>query len=287
MRNENKVLACVDRSHYADYVADYAIWAARRLDAPLKFLNVIDRHPEIGSGDDHSGAIGFNAQAQLLSKLSDADAAKLKTAHENGRIFLNRLRERALAADIVAPDMKQRHGELQQTLVEQEEEVALFVWGRRGESSETAQNTLGRNVEGMVRALHRPILSITEPFAEPQRVLVAFDGSSLTRRAVEWMASSLLFAGLTVHLLMSGRASQDGPKQMEWAKTTLEAAGLSVVPTLQLGEPAAIIAAAIEAQRIDLLVMGAYAHSPLRSRLFGCKTNAMLREVRIPTLLMR
>lgn len=50
MKNENKVLACVDQSHFAEYVADYAAWAARRMDAPLEFLHVIDRHPEQGSG---------------------------------------------------------------------------------------------------------------------------------------------------------------------------------------------------------------------------------------------
>lgn len=59
--NDNKVLACVDQSRFADYVADYAAWAARRMDAPLEFLHVIDRHPEKGSGDDHSGAIGIDA----------------------------------------------------------------------------------------------------------------------------------------------------------------------------------------------------------------------------------
>ncbi len=32
MINEEKnVLACVDQSHFADYVADYATWAARRM----------------------------------------------------------------------------------------------------------------------------------------------------------------------------------------------------------------------------------------------------------------
>ena len=46
MKNENKVLACVDQSRFAEYVADYAAWAARRMDAPLEFLHVIDRHPE-------------------------------------------------------------------------------------------------------------------------------------------------------------------------------------------------------------------------------------------------
>ena len=95
MKNENKVLACVDQSHFADHVADYAAWAARRMDAPLEFLHVIDRHPELGSGEDHSGAIGIDAQENLLTKLSADDEARTKNAREQGRIFLNRLRTTA------------------------------------------------------------------------------------------------------------------------------------------------------------------------------------------------
>jgi hypothetical protein len=45
----------------------------------------------------------------------------------------------------------------------------LFVLGRRGESAEATQRDLGHNVERVVRALHRPILTVTEGFKEPQR----------------------------------------------------------------------------------------------------------------------
>ncbi|MDP2107619.1 MAG: universal stress protein [Rhodocyclaceae bacterium] len=284
---DKKVLACVDRSHFADHVADYAIWAAQRLKAPLKFLHVIDHHPEIGSGEDHSGAIGFNAQEVLLRQLSDADAQKAHAAHESGRLFLNRLRERALAAGGVAPDMKQRHGELEETLVGLEAEVELFVWGRRGESSETAPRKLGRNVENVVRALRTPILSVTDDFREPRQAMIAFDGGSLTRRAVEYVAASPLFDGQAIHVLMAGQEKRDNPKQMAWAQETLAAAGREVVPLLIPGEVGGVIARTIEERDIDLLVMGAYAHSPLRSLLFGCMTNTMLCSSGIPTLLMR
>ncbi|MDP2194512.1 MAG: universal stress protein [Rhodocyclaceae bacterium] len=287
MEMDKKVLACVDRSHFADHVADYAIWAAQRLKAPLKFLHVIDHHPEIGSGEDHSGAIGFNAQEVLLKQLSDADAQKAHAAHESGRLFLNRLRERALAAAGVAPDMKQRHGELEETLVGLEAEVELFVWGRRGESSETAPRKLGRNVENVVRALRTPILSVTDDFREPRRAMIAFDGGSLTRRAVEYVAASPLFDGQAIHVLMAGQEKRDNPKQMAWAEEKLAAAGREVVPLLIPGEVGGVIARTIEERDIDLLVMGAYAHSPLRSLLFGCMTNTMLCSSGIPTLLMR
>jgi nucleotide-binding universal stress UspA family protein len=287
MKNDNKVLACVDQSRYADYVLDYAAWAAKRMAAPLELLHCLVRHPEVGGGDDLSGAIGFDAQENLLSTLSGQDEIRSKSAREQGRIFLNQLRERAVAAGVVAPDMRQRHGTLEETVVEQEPDVRLFVLGRRGESADLTQRDLGRNVERVVRALHKPILTVTEAFKEPRRVMIAFDGGIVTRRGVEMVAGSPLFRGLPVHLLMSGKESQDAPKQLEWAKTTLEAAGFEVSTSLLPGDAEGVIAQTVQSQDIDLLIMGAYAHSPLRNLFFGSKTTDFLRSEKIPTLLLR
>ena len=287
MDHENKILACVDQSHYADHVADYACWAARRLAAPLEFLHVIDRHPERASGEDHSGAIGIGAQENLLRKLTEEDAARAHAAHEQGRLFLNRLRQRAIAAGVSFPDVRQRHGTLEETLVEQEAGVRMFVLGRRGEAAEHTQRDLGRNVERVVRALHKPILTVTAEFSEPRRVMIAFDGGSVTRRGVEMLANCAIFQGLPVHLLMSGKETQDGPRQFEWAKKTLEGAGLEVPAALIPGDAESVIARYVKEQDIDMLIIGAYSHSPLRSLLFGSKTSDLLRSSRIPTLLLR
>lgn len=287
MKHELKVLACVDHSHFADDVADYAAWAARRMQAPLELLHVIDRHPEIATGNDHSGTIGLDAQETLLTELSTHDESRSKAARERGRILLNRLRGRVIEAGVESPDMRQRYGGLEETLVEQEDGVRLFVLGRRGESAEATQRDLGRNVERVVRALHKPILTVTEGFTEPRRIMIAFDGSAVTRRGVEMVAASPLFRGLPVHLLMSGKASLSAPKQLAWSKTTLEAAGFDVLASLIPGDAERIIAKSVRAQEIDLLIMGAYSHSPLRTLVFGSKTSDLLRAATIPTLLLR
>lgn len=287
MEYENKILACVDQSHYADHVADYAAWAARRMGVPLEFLHVIDRHPERSTGEDHSGAIGIGAQENLLQKLSEEDAAKAHAAHEQGRLFLNRLRARAIAAGVNYTDTRQRHGALEETLVEQEAGVRMFVLGRRGEAAEHTQRDLGRNVERVVRALHKPILTVTDAFKEPKNALFAFDGGAATKRGVEMVAACPLFQDMPVHLLMSGKGYQEAPKDFEWAKDTLEKAGLEVPVALLPGDPESIIAKYVREQAIDLLIIGAYSHSPLRSLLFGSKTSDLLRSARIPTLLLR
>lgn len=287
MNPDQKVLACVDQSHYADNIADYAAWAARRMDAPLEFLHVLDRHPELSTGGDYSGALGMDAQETLLAELSSQDEVKSRAAREQGRLFLNRLRERALAAGIVAPDVRQRHGQLEETLVEQQKSVKLFVLGRRGESADATKRDLGRNVERVARAVRKPILTVTENFKEPQRALIAFDGGITTRRGVRMVAESRLFKGLPVHLLMSGKDSADARKQLDWARRTLEEAGFEAPASLVPGDAESIIARTVKEQNIDLLIMGAYAHSPLRTLLFGSKTSDLLRSATIPTLLLR
>ncbi|MBV1904937.1 MAG: universal stress protein [Pseudomonadales bacterium] len=287
MNTENRVLACVDQSKFAEYVTDYGAWAARQLNVALELLHVIDRHPEFSASDDHSGAIGVNAQEKLLNQLSDEDQIRTKAAREQGRLFLNELRQRALAVGAPEVDVRQRHGELEETLVEQQANVRLFILGRRGKSAETSHRDLGRNLERVVRALHRPILAVNYPFKPIQRVMVAFDGGITTRKGIEKIATTPLLQGLPIHILMSGKKNSDASKQLEWAINRLQSTGFETTSALVPGDAETVIGTAILEQKIDLLVMGAYNHSPLRSALFGSKTSDVLRSSQVPTLLLR
>ncbi|MBK5938261.1 universal stress protein [Halochromatium roseum] len=287
MQTEDKVLACVDQSHFADYVTDAAAWAARQMQAPLELLHILDHDKEVVIGKDHSGAIGVNAQQNLLSELSEQDESRSKENRERGRELLNGLRQRAIKLGVEAPDVRQRYGDLEETLVGAQEQVRLFVLGRRGESAETTQRDLGRNVERMVRSLSKPILAVTDQFSEPKQVLIAFDGGSMTRRGVEMVAASPLFRGLPVHVLMSGKPRRDSEKQLDWARSTLETAGFEVTLAMIPGDTERVIAQYVHEQAIDMLLMGAYGHSPLRSLFFGSKTTDLLRSANVPTLLLR
>lgn len=287
MENENKVLACVDHSRFANAITDYASWAAQRMAAPLELLHVLSRHPERSQSEDYSGTLGINAQEQLLNALSAQDEQCTKTAREQGRLFLNALRERALAKGVTSVDVRQRHGELKETLAEQEAQVRLIVLGRRGETTETTHRHLGQNVERIVRALHNPLLSVKAAFQEPKRVMIAFDGSALTRRGVEQVANSPLFKGLPIHVLMSGKAQPDAEQQLEWAVTTLHTAGFNTSSALIPGIAEEVIAQNLHDKAIDLLVMGAYSHSPWRNLFFGSKTSELMRTSSLPILLLR
>jgi nucleotide-binding universal stress UspA family protein len=257
------------------------------MSVPLELLHIIDQHPETATSQDHSGSIGIDSQEQLLSVLTEEDAVKNKMAREVGRVLLTRLRERTRAFSIEASDIRQRHGNLVETLSEQEQDVRLFVLGRRGESADRMQRDLGHNVEMVVRSLHKPILTITEGFTEPQHICIAFDGGLVTRKGIEMVAASPLFEGLTVHVLMSGRETKESSKRLNWAKTKLEQANFDAPAHLIPGDAESVIATFVQDNNIDMLIMGAYSHSPLRSWLFGSKTADVLRLAKIPTLLLR
>lgn len=287
IHHDKRVLACVDQSRFAEFVADYAAWAAQGLRLPLEFLYILDRHQETASGADHSGSLGLEPQEALLEQLVATESARAKSVREAGRIFLSGLRERAIARGIENPSIRQRYGELEDTLVEQEQSVELFVLGRRGEAAESTGRDLGRNLERMVRALRKPILAVTEAFAQPERAMIAFDGGAVTRRGIELIANSPLLRGLACDIVMSGEVSRSGTDQLEKARQRLSDVGMTVESLMLPGDPEREIAKAIRDRGAHLLIMGAYSHTPLRRLFRGSRTSDLLRASTIPTLLLR
>lgn len=284
MRAAKKVLACVDQSDYAKHVADYATWVADHMSAPVELLHVIDRHQEVASGVDLSGSLEMDAQEHLLERFSTEEGEKNRAAREEGRLFLNTLKAGCAEHSNVAVDTRQRYGQLLTTLKEQESSVAMYVLGRRGESASRTRRDLGRHVEAICRQIRRPILTVTDDFQVPRSLLVAFDGRKMTRRGVKLIAAHSSLQNLPIHIIMSGRRAQESARHLEWAENTLRAKGFSVDASFIPGDPEQVVTRAIEERGIDLLIMGAYSHSPWRSLLMGSRTNDLLRASPVATI---
>jgi nucleotide-binding universal stress UspA family protein len=293
MISDQKILACVDQSDHTDSVALAATWAAQRLQSPVELLHVLDRHLETAHSDDHSGALGMDAQEQLLANLSQEDAARSKMAREQGRLFLTRLRDNAQHAGLAHIDIRQRHGTVAGTLADLAPDASLVIMGRRGEHTAPAEpnRDISRTVSELIRTLPCPVMVTPAAFAAPTKVLLAFDGRSATRDAVRTVATSALLKGLPIHIVMSGTArgaaGADNNKRLSWAQAMLRDAGFEVSASYLQGDTAAVIAQQVSAQQADLLVMGVGTHSPLRQFLFGSKTSGILRAVSVPALIIR
>ena len=281
-----QVIACIDGSSITPAVCDYAAWASRKMDAPLEFLHVLGRS-EYPIPADLSGNIGLGSREHLLQELAELDEKRSRVALEQGRLMLDAAKARAVADGVPNPTSRQRHGELVDTLIESESDIRLLVMGRQGEHGDSAGEHIGSHLENVVRTLHRPILVIPSDYTEPQRILIAFDGSATTRKAVEMVAASPLFRGLPCHLVMVGADKAEAREQLDWARTTLERAGFQVIAGIRSGHVEEVLCAYRTEHAIDLIVMGAYGHSKIREFLVGSTTTKLIRQSSVPLLLLR
>ena len=280
------VMACIDGSKITPAVCDYAAWASRQLGAPLSFLHVLGRM-EYPIPADLSGNIGFGSREHLLQELAELDEKRSRLALEQGRYMLDAAKARAEAAGVPNATSCQRHGELVDTLLEVEADIRLLVMGRQGEQGDNLGEHIGSHLENVVRTLHRPILVIPADYAEPQRILIAFDGSATTRKAVEIVAASHLFRGLPCHVVMVGEETPEARGQLESAKKALADAGFDVTAAILPGEIEEALCAYRDEHAIDLVVTGAYGHSRIREFLVGSTTTRMIRQSKVPLLLLR
>ncbi|MFV0298804.1 MAG: universal stress protein, partial [Hyphomicrobiaceae bacterium] len=119
------------------------------------------------------------------------------------------------------------------------------------------------------------------------KVLVAYDGGASAMKAVDHVARSPLFQGLAVHVVTVGSATPEVTKGLEDARAMLKAAGIEAETSVLPGQPETTLAKLVEEAQFDMLVMGAYGHSRIRSLIIGSVTTAMIRACRVPIVLVR
>ena len=286
INTEGRVLAAIDPSVYATSVAGLAAWAATRLDADLELLHVINRDPGIAP-PDLSGNLSIDTTQVLLGELAALDEQRAKLAQAHGRELLQQLQSDVLAKAGVTATLTQRHGVLVETLLDLEQDTRLIVIGKRGEHADFAKGHLGSNLERVVRAVHRPVLVAAREYRPVHRFLVAFDGSDTTRTCIEMICASPLLREMDCHVLMVGEDNASHREALEWARVQLAAAGFAPTTHLVQGSADATIARHVDKLQADLLVMGAYGHSRIRTMILGSTTTQLLRTCHIPVLLLR
>jgi len=282
----NQIMACIDGSAQAAAVCDCAAWASRQLDAPLTLLHVLDQQQYPAAGN-LSGIIGLGSREYLLEELAALDEKRSKLALEEGRMMLDSARQRVITAGIAQPEVRQRHGDLVETLRDLEADIRLLVIGKQGEDSSNDLQLIGSQLESVIRTLHRPILVTPASFSVPTSVMLAFDGSDTSRKGVEMLASSPLFKGIPIHLVMVGDDNGEHRALLDSARDALVSAGFAVHVSVRSGEVEPALHAYQAEHQIGLLVMGAYGHSRIRQFLVGSTTTRMIRSTTTPLLLLR
>ncbi|AZN73371.1 universal stress protein [Georhizobium profundi] len=281
----DKLIALIDGSIYSKSVCESAAWISLRTEAPVELLHVLGRR-EVASSD-LSGSIALGARTALLEELSDLDEQRAKLAVKRGRALLEDAEAILRTAGVKEVTARLRHGDLLEAVSEAEPGSRGIVIGKRGEAADFAKLHLGSNLERIARAATKPVFVAARAFRPIERVLIAYDGGASALKAVNHVAQAPLFDGLAIKLLTVGSETPEVRSGLEGAQAVLKAGGRQVSLEIAQGQPEKVITDVVEKDSIDLLVMGAYGHSRIRSMIIGSTTAAMMQSCKIPVVLFR
>lgn len=281
-----KIVALVDASLYAPSVCEHAAWISQRTGTPVEILHVMGRRQSVDR-QDLSGSIRLGARSRLLEELADLDARHARVSNEHGRAILDDARALTEGAGAISVTTRLMQGDLVETVADLQSETRVVLIGKRGEAADFAKGHLGSNLERVVRSSRKPVLVASRAYRPIRKVLIAFDGRESAIKAVDYMAGSPLYQGLDLHLIAIGQDDADRAARLAGAERRLAGAGLTVSTRRVEGQPAAVLGKLVEDKGFDMLVMGAYAHSRIRSLVIGSTTTEMIRSCKVPVLLFR
>jgi nucleotide-binding universal stress UspA family protein len=282
-----KILTCTDGSLYARSIYDHTAWAARRLDASVHLLHMLDPHRERAERVDLSGNLGPDTSKELLLELVELEESRNRLARERGKQILEEGSRHLTKAGVEQVTTEQQHGELVESVTRMEAHADLVVMGKRGESADFAKLHLGSNLERVIRASIRPVLVASRKFEPIENCLIAYDGGPSVERAIQFAINQTLLKGIHCHLLRAGRIDSNAEWYLQETAEKLRQAGYSVHASAQAGDPEQVISEAVRRDGIQLLVMGAYGHSRIRNLMVGSTTTAMVRTCQVPVLMFR
>src|SRR5580658_7710535 len=276
------ILLCTDGSPAADVAGDYAIWFAKKLGARLRALHIVDIRLLEGPWiSDLSGAVGAQPYSALLPQLEQIQREKATT-------ILAAVEKRCRDAGVTC-ETAYETGTLAHVMLQYEERADIVVLGQHGEHAAWSEGILGSSVERMTRASVKPSLVTTDKFQQIQHMLIAYDGSEESSKALR--AGIALAPSLGAKVTITSVAALGGEDAaseiLHKAKQLAQQSGVEAHLEVLHGDPETEILQIRETIGADLVVMGAYGHTRIRELILGSTTSHVLRKANVPVLLVR
>lgn len=276
------ILLCTDGSPGADAAADYAIWFGKKLSARLRALYVTDIRLLEGPWiSDFSGAIGAQPYAALLPQLQQIQ-------REKAEMVLAAVEKRCRDGG-VACETTSETGSLTQIILANEAKADMIVLGQHGEHAAWLAGALGSSVERVVRASVKPCLVTPDKLRQIQHMLIAYDGSDESSKALGAgiAIAPALGAKVTITSVAALGEEDAAAETLRKAKQQAQEAGVMADVEPLHGDPETQILELKESLGADLIVMGAYGHTRIRELILGSTTSHVLRKSDVPVLLVR
>jgi nucleotide-binding universal stress UspA family protein len=276
------ILIPTDGSEYGKTAIAYGIYFARKLNAKLTGLHVVDIHLIRGPVfTDISGSIGLPPYQEFLPAIESDLNAKADA-------ILQEFTAQCDAAG-VHPETKKVTGVIDETIIEEGRKCCDWILlAQRGEHFHIDGGAmLGSTAQSVVRRSGKPVIVTPEHFREIKSMAIAYDGSAPSHKALKLAAelSERVSWPLSVVIITADRTV--GEKISKKAEEFLSPLKIDRTTLILPGKEDKELLKFIREGAVELLVMGAYGHNRLQELLVGSTTSSVIRKSTIPVLLTR
>ncbi len=275
------ILTPTDGSEYGKTAIDFGIYIAKKLQAQLIGLHVVDiglmRGPVFS---DISGSIGLPPYQEFLPVIEAGLDRRAETV-------LKAFRERCEAAGL-HPETIKAVGVIDETIIEEGKKTDWILLAKRGENFHLAKGgILGSTAELVVRNSGKPVMVTPKTYQNIESMVLAYDGSPPAHNALKLAVNLSEKAAwpLTIICITDNQAVTD--RLHENIEAALEPLQIDCETIIIRGKDNREIIKFIQEGSVELLVMGAYGHNRLRQLLIGSTTSDVILKSRIPVLLTR
>jgi nucleotide-binding universal stress UspA family protein len=275
------ILIPTDGSEYGRTAIDFGVYIAKKLEAQLIGLHVIDiglmRGPVFS---DISGSIGLPPYQEFLPVIEAGLDGRAETV-------LKAFRERCEAAGL-HPETVKAVGVIDETIIEEGRKTDWILLAQRGENFHLAKGgILGSTAELVVRNSGKPVMVTPKTYQDIESMALAYDGSPPAHNALKLAVNLSEKAAwpLTIICITEDQAAAD--RLHKKTATYLEPFQIDCETIVIRGKENREILKFIQEGSVELLVMGAYGHNRLRQLFIGSTTSDVIQKSRIPVLLTR
>lgn len=268
------ILIGLDGSPYSASAAELGAAWGKQLGAAATGLGVVDE-PSIAGPEPVP--IGVGALKE------QGDLARMRQARQHVEGFLEQFAQRCDTAGVVCQRLI-RLGTPCEQLLDEARRHDLVLLGQRTYFHFATQDEPDDTLTDVLHVAPRPVVVVPERLTAGTSVVVAYDGSLQSARALQLFQTLGLGGGRDVHVVSIGGGDDSAERLAEQAATFLRPHGLQVTPHAveTTAAPADVILN--QARNLDagLIVMGAYGKSALRSFFLGSVTRTILDKSTLP-----
>ncbi|KQC06953.1 MAG: hypothetical protein APR62_07235 [Smithella sp. SDB] len=281
-----KILIPTDGSANSLTALEYGIYIARKLEASMTGLYVIDINLIQGPMlTDISGSVGMPPYEGFFEAIE-------KSLDEKAEFILKGFRERCQKSGIKA-ETKKVIGKISSVIIEEGQNTDLILMAKKGENFHLKEGgLLGSVAEAVTRNSGKPVLVTPEKFVEIESMALAFDGSVSATKALDLSLTLSQHNAWPLTVIVITSDSKKAAALITQVEETnqkdrAEPPITDCVTIILAGKESEEIIKFIREGAVELMVMGAYGHNRLRELFLGSTTSQVIRKSPIPVLLIR